>query len=521
MTERNTSFLHIHENDNVLVALTDLKVGNKIDFQGKVLDLKDSIPAKHKFFIHDIKEGEEVFMYGVVVGKVTKTLSSGMLMTTENTVHAAEPYAYRATNYIWKAPDVSAFKDKTFMGYHRTDGKVGTANYWLFIPTVFCENRNLEVIKEALHHSLGYVVTGKYLQFAKLLAQSIEKQEDISNIDFQVSDPVSKRVFKNIDGIKFLNHQGGCGGTRQDSDSLSMLLAAYADHPNVAGITLLSLGCQHLQLAQLQKDIKLRNPNFNKPIFAFEQQQSKSEESLIREAILQTFIGLKEANKIQRAAAPLSKLVLGVKCGGSDGFSGISANPAVGVTADLLVALGGTVLLAEFPELCGAEQDLIDRCVSAANAKKFIHLMQTYDAQAHAAGSGFHMNPSPGNIKDGLITDAIKSTGAAKKGGNSPVTDVLDYTEPATKPGLNLVCTPGNDVEATTGKAAAGATLILFTTGLGTPTGNPVCPVIKVATNTALAKRMSDIIDIDTGSIIRGEKTVSEMGLKFWNFVLM
>ncbi|OYU54896.1 MAG: altronate hydrolase [Chitinophagaceae bacterium BSSC1] len=512
MTERNTSFLHIHENDNVLVALTDLLVGNKIDFQDRVLDLKDPIPAKHKVFINDMKEGDEVFMYGVVVGKVTKALSSGMLMTTDNTVHAAEPYAYRATNYVWKAPDVSAFKDKTFMGYLRSDGKVGTANYWLFIPTVFCENRNLDVIKEALHHSLGYAVTGKYLQFAKLLAQSIEKKEDIHKIDFQTSDPITKRVFPNIDGIKFLNHQGGCGGTRQDSDSLSKLLAAYADHPNVAGVTLLSLGCQHLQLAQLQKDIKLRNPNFNKPIFAFEQQQSKSEESLIREAILQTFIGLQEANKNQRTAAPLSKLVLGVKCGGSDGFSGISANPAVGVAADLLVALGGTVLLAEFPELCGAEQDLIDRCVSAANAKKFIHLMQTYDAQAHAAGSGFHMNPSPGNIKDGLITDAIKSTGAAKKGGNSPVTDVLDYTEPATKPGLNLVCTPGNDVEATTGKAAAGATLILFTTGLGTPTGNPVCPVIKVATNTALAKRMSDIIDIDTGSIIRGEKTVAEMG---------
>jgi altronate hydrolase len=270
----------------------------------------------------------------------------------------------------------------------------------------------------------------------------------------------------------------------------------------------------------LQEDIKLRNPHFNKPIFAFEQQQSKTEESLIKEAILQTFAGLVEANKIKRTPAPLSKLVLGVKCGGSDGFSGISANPAVGVTADLLVALGGTVLLAEFPELCGAEQDLIDRCNSAAIAQKFIHLMQTYDAQAHAVGSGFHMNPSPGNIKDGLITDAIKSTGAAKKGGYSPVTDVLDYTEPATKPGLNLVCTPGNDVEATTGKAAAGATLILFTTGLGTPTGNPVCPVIKVATNSQLANRMSDIIDIDTGGIISGEKTVQDMGAEILEYCI-
>ena len=198
-------------------------------------------------------------------------------------------------------------------------------------------------------------------------------------------------------------------------------------------------------------------------------------------AIRQTFAGLIELNKMERRPAPLSQLSLGVKCGGSDGFSGISANPAVGYCSDLLVALKGKVLLAEFPELCGAEQDLIDRTREEAAAKKFIRLMTAYNEAAHKAGSGFHMNPSPGNIKDGLITDAIKSAGAAKKGGTSPVEDVLDYTEPAVKPGLNLVCTPGNDVEATTGQAASGATLILFTTGLGTPTGNPVCPVIKVA----------------------------------------
>jgi altronate hydrolase len=178
------------------------------------------------------------------------------------------------------------------------------------------------------------------------------------------------------------------------------------------------------------------------------------------------------------------------------------------------------VLLAEFPELCGAEQDLIDRCESASSASKFIDLMRSYDALAHQVGSGFHMNPSPGNIKDGLITDAIKSAGAAKKGGTSPIVDVLDYTEQATKPGLSLVCTPGNDVEATTGKAAAGATLILFTTGLGTPTGNPVCPVIKVATNSSLAKRMKDIIDIDCGPIISGEKTIEQMGIEILEYCI-
>src|SRR5690606_7700952 len=258
--------------------------------------------------------------------------------------------------------------------------------------------------------------------------------------------------------------------------------------------------------------LKDRNPNFDKPLYIFEQQQSKSEEQMVTDAIRQTFIGLAEADKLERKPAPLSKLTLGVKCGGSDGFSGISANPAVGYCSDLLVALGGKVLLAEFPELCGAEQNLIDRTRNEEAAKKFIHLMTAYNEAAHRVGSGFHMNPSPGNIRDGLITDAIKSTGAARKGGTSPVEDVLDYTEPAVKPGLNLVCTPGNDVEATTGKAAAGATLILFTTGLGTPTGNPVCPTIKIATNSSLARRMSDIIDIDTGPVIDGEKTIERMG---------
>jgi len=267
-----------------------------------------------------------------------------------------------------------------------------------------------------------------------------------------------------------------------------------------------------MQVQDFLKDLKERTPDFTKPLYIFEQQESKSEEDLIAGAIRSTFTGLVEINNIERQPAPLSELCIGVKCGGSDGFSGISANPAIGYTSDLLVALGGKVLLAEFPELCGAEQGLIDRCQSETTANKFMHLMRTYDAQAHSVGSGFHMNPSPGNIKDGLITDAIKSAGAAKKGGTAPVADVLDYTERATKPGLSLVCTPGNDVEATTGKAAAGATLILFTTGLGTPTGNPVCPTIKISTNSILAKRMGDIIDIDTGPIISGEKTIEEMG---------
>ncbi len=507
--------LKVHPKDNVIVALKDLRKGQTVQYEGISYEMQEDIPAKHKFFMQDLQKGGEIIMYGVLVGKAQADITCGSRMSTENTKHAAEPYTYRKTDYRWQAPDVSKFKGRTFNGYHRKDGRVGTANYWLFIPTVFCENRNLDVIREAMHNELGYAVTDKYKTYTHLLLEAYQRGEELSSVSLAPAGAGShtvSRPFKNIDGIKFLNHQGGCGGIRQDAAVLSKLLAAYADHPNVAGVTVLSLGCQNLQTQDFLNDLKALNPDFDKPMFIFEQQQSQSEEQLIADAIRKTFEGLVEANKIERKPAPLDKMCLGVKCGGSDGFSGISANPAVGYASDLLVALGGKVLLAEFPELCGAEQNLIDRTPDEEAARKFIKLMTAYSDSAEKAGSGFHMNPSPGNIKDGLITDAIKSNGAALKGGTSPVVDVLDYTEPAKKPGLSLVCTPGNDVEATTGKAASGATLILFTTGLGTPTGNPVCPTIKVSTNSNLTKRMNDIIDIDCGPVIDGEKTIPQMG---------
>lgn len=508
------SILQIHPADSILVALKNLQAGETVEYNGHHYTLKENIPAKHKFYIDDAPAGTEVIMYGVLVGKTEKAVSAGSRVSTENLKHASGTYDYRKASYEWSPPDISKFRHLGFMGYHRHDGRVGTANYWLFIPTVFCENRNLDVIREVLQDELGYSVTEKYKSFTRELILARQEGRKFSDTDVPsfATTRNRSRVFKNVDGIRFLTHEGGCGGIRQDSVVLGKLLAAYANHPNVGGITILSLGCQHLQSPELLEDIKKSSPGFDKPIYVFEQQQSQSEEQLIQEAIRKTFEGLVQINELQRKPASLDKLCIGVKCGGSDGFSGITANPAVGYCADLLVALGGKVLLAEFPELCGVEQELVDRSVNETVARKFIRLMRDYEASAARSGSGFHMNPSPGNIRDGLITDAMKSAGAAKKGGNAPVADVLDYTEQASKPGLSLVCTPGNDVEATTGQAASGATLILFTTGLGTPTGNPVCPTIKISTNTSLARRMPDIIDIDTGSIIEGEKSIREMG---------
>jgi altronate hydrolase len=390
---------------------------------------------------------------------------------------------------------------------------------------VFCENRNLSVLKEALINNLGYGRPDTYSRQAEQLIALYKEGKtagEILSADLQhrKNEVATEPLFPHVDGIKFLLHDGGCGGTKQDAEALCALLAGYITHPNVAGATVLSLGCQHAQVDMLQAAIHSRSPDFGKPLFILEQQKVGMETDLMAMAIRQTFAGLITANECRRQPAPLSKLCVGLECGGSDGFSGISANPAVGFTSDLVVALGGSVILSEFPELCGVEQELSDRCVTTETAKRFTDLMTVYNERAKAVGSGFDMNPSPGNVRDGLITDAIKSAGAAKKGGTSPVTDVLDYTEPVTKPGLTLLCTPGNDVESTTAEVGSGANIVLFTTGLGTPTGNPIAPVIKIATNTAMYERMLDIMDINTGTIIEGKESIEEAGNRILDYII-
>ena len=515
-------FTKVHPDDNVLVALTNLAAGEVVHYNGAELTLPAKVPAKHKFVMKEMQAGEEITMYGVLVGKAQSTIPAGGVITTENVKHAASSFDVGERKYQWQPPDVSRFANKTFMGYHRADGKVGTANHWLVIPLVFCENRNVEVLKEALVEELGYGKQTKYKQYVRQMVQDLKAGGDYlqHSLSPNVSDRKNERLFKNVDGIKFLEHNGGCGGTRADAQALCGLLAGYITHPNVAGATVLSLGCQNAQVKMLTEEIAKRDTALAKPLYILEQQAIGTETALIEKAIKKTMQGLVEANKLERKPAPLSKLTIGLECGGSDGFSGISANPAIGYTSDLLVALGGTVVLSEFPELCGVEQNISDRCVSEEKAFRFSDLMKRYAQRAVEAGSGFDMNPSPGNIRDGLITDAIKSAGAAKKGGTSPVVDILDYPEPITTPGLNLLCTPGNDVESTTAEVGSGANVVLFTTGLGTPTGNPVAPVVKLSSNTALFQRMNDIIDINTGTIIEGEETIEQAGERILEYVI-
>ena len=501
------SVLQLDSRDNVLVALTPLEIGTVVHFGNATCTVTQAIPPKHKMALVDFKPGDLVLMYGMVVGEATEPIPSGGLLSTRNIRHRAGNYSATRQPASFAAPDATAWAARTFKGFHRADGQVGTRNYWLVLPLVFCENRNVGRMKEALEEELGYgSAHNSYRQHVRKLVE--RKTSSNGNGAAEIAHANPERVFPNIDGVRFLTHEGGCGGTRQDAQALCGLLAGYIHHPNVAGATVLSLGCQNAQSTMLLDELRARDPEMRKPVLIYDQQRSGRETALMTGALDSTFDALVEANKAKRAPAPLSALTVALQCGGSDGFSGISANPTLGYVSDLLGVLGGKTILSEFPELHGVEQELINRCETDELAERFSHLMQTYAARAKAVHSGFDFNPSPGNIRDGLITDAIKSAGAARKGGAAPIRGVLDYPEYVAAKGLNLQCTPGNDVESVTAQVGAGANLVLFTTGLGTPTGNPVAPVVKVSTNSTLAERMADIIDFDAGGIITGESTI-------------
>ena len=525
ITKRKT-FLQINDDDNLLVALQNLKKGTEIIHNGNRIILQDDIDAKHKFTTEAIPMNGEAIMYGVLVGIAKQAIPKGGLVHSFNLHHASQEFKGKIKDYHWSPPNVDKWKQLTFNGFHRADGQVGTQNFWLVIPLVFCENRNIELLKNAFINGLGFQKNDPFTEQVVILKNQIQNGEKLKLPDFDKSKKTTlvhkSDLFKNIDGIKFLTHESGCGENKEESDNLCSLLAGYCLNPNVGGITILSLGCQNSQISLFQQKLNEKDPNFSKPLYIFEQQQDEGSgvEQMLSEVIHKTFEGLIEINKCQRSPAPLSKLRVGVKCGGSDGFSGISANPAIGHTADLIVSLGGTVMIAEFPELCGVEQELQNRSINSQVADDFGLMMREYAKRAAAVGAGFDMNPSPGNIKDGLITDAIKSAGAAKKAGSSPIVDSLGYGKYVTKSGLNLVCTPGNDVLATTGMAGAGATIQLFTTGLGTPTGNPICPMVKLSTNTRLAEKLPEIIDIDCGPIISGDKSVEEIGEEVLNYII-
>lgn len=514
--------LRLHPSDNVLVALRDLPAGHVVETPDGPFTLQEPCPAKHKLTTADLPAGAAVIQYGVTVGRTTRALARGSRIWTDNTTHAtdtADPAS--AGDYTWMAPDVSRFSGRSFQGHRRPDGRVGTRNCWLVIPLVFCENINLLTLREVFFRELGYGRTAPYESYLRALVGAHRAGTPLDGVVFEPGTMGPRtRVFPNVDGVRFLVHHMGCGGVASDAASLSALLASYIVHPNSAGATVIALGCEKAERHIVEAAVERLSPGHGRPVHYLEQQRSGTEQALMKDAIRLTFEGLAAADAARREPAPLSALTIGVKCGGSDGFSGISANPVVGHVSDLVVALGGASILAEFPELAGAEPDLVRRAVTPELGRKFLDLMATYERAANACGASMGNNPSPGNIRDGLITDAIKSVGAGKKGGTSPVVDVQDYPGFIRKPGLTLLNSPGHDLEATTAMAGAGANLILFTTGLGTPTGNVVAPTIKISTNTRIAGHMHDAIDFDTGGVIGGDDTIESLGERLLDYCI-
>ncbi|MCA9257750.1 MAG: UxaA family hydrolase, partial [Planctomycetales bacterium] len=311
--------LQIHPEDNVWVALRDFSSGEVVEGpDGSRLQLLDDLPAKHKTSARELSAGEPVRMYGLVVGTTRDSLARGRRLSVQNVAPASEPYQASHSQRVWLPPDVAGWRDRRFDGIVRDDGQVGTRNYWVVAPLVFCENRNLDVMRQALLEELGYAVAADYRRFVRRLVG-----RDWSHTEAHAEQLGASRPFPNVDGVKFLTHAGGCGGGYEDALNLCRLLAGYLDHPNVAGATVLSLGCQKSQIRDLELALHQRNRRFNKPVAMFEHQAIGSEQTLMERALTHVVEGVSDANRIRREPVELRHLSVGLECGGSDGFSGI------------------------------------------------------------------------------------------------------------------------------------------------------------------------------------------------------
>ena len=348
--------LKIHPKDNVVVALDNLKKGYTIQLENVSFDLVDPIPLKHKFALVEFQPSDPIYMYGVLVGEALVTIPQGGVLTTENVKHKIQKVEGKTAPWEWTAPDTTKWEKRTFMGYPRPDGQVGTENIWLFFPLVFCENRNIEKLKVIFEKEFNPPEKEPLQQLLSQLVQgNTERNSPIEKVAHKANP------YDNIK-VRFLTHQGGCGGTRQDAQSLARLLAGYVNNPNVAGATVLSLGCQNLEISVFKEALSYLQKGNEKPVLIFDQQTEGTVDAFLSKIISQSFEEIQKANEIKRTPSPLSKLTIGLECGGSDGFSGITANPTLGQVSDILSALGGKTILAEFPELAGVEQELVNRC---------------------------------------------------------------------------------------------------------------------------------------------------------------
>jgi altronate hydrolase len=467
---KSDKLIKIHEKDNVAVVLEDIKSGDIVTLGELKITAKEDIGMGHKLAFKDIGEGENIIKYGFPIGHATKPISAGENIHTHNlktNLGGLLEYSY--------SPELSSTKvDKTaeFMGYVRENGEIGVRNEIWIINTVGCVNKTAEIIaKEA-------------------------------NIRF-----VGK-----IDGVFSFTHPYGCSQLGEDHLTTQKILADMVRHPNAAGVLVLGLGCENNNIPEFKKVLGEYDDKRVKFLVAQEvEDEIEAGLELIAELV-------NYAQNFKRERCPSSKLIVGLKCGASDGFSGITGNPLVGTYSDMLIEHGGTTILTEVPEMFGAEKILMNRCVDENIFKKTVDLINNFKQYFIRHNQEIYENPSPGNKKGGISTLEEKSLGCTQKGGSANVVDVLDYGERASSPGLNLLKGPGNDIVAETALMAAGAHVILFTTGRGTPLGSAV-PTVKVSTNTDLYSRKPNWIDFNAGQLLDG-KDVQTVRKEFFEFVI-
>ena len=466
-------FLKINPNDNVVVALRDLKKGETLKVDDTSVTLEEDITRGHKAAIKDIAENENIIKYGFPIGHATTPIKAGSHIHIQNLkTNLGDNLEYTYTPRK-EFPEIKDIDKKTFMGYERPDGRVGIRNELWIVPTVGCVNA---------------------------IAKAIEKNcQDL--------------VSENIQAVVAYNHPYGCSQMGDDQENTREALAGLINHPNAGGVLVLGLGCENSNIDVLTPYLK----DYDKDRVRFLVCQQVEDEVEEASKILKELA--EKANTYKRTPQSVDKLVIGMKCGGSDGLSGITANPTVGRFSDYLTKNGGTTILTEVPEMFGAETILMDRCVDEGIFNKTVDLIQDFKDYYRRNNQTIYENPSPGNKAGGISSLEDKALGCTQKSGSSKVMDVLKYGEMAHTKGLNLLSAPGNDLVASTALAVSGAQMVLFTTGRGTPFASAV-PTVKISTNTPLATKKNNWIDFDCGVLLNEGENLDDLGEKLYDYVL-
>ena len=463
-------FMKINENDNVIVALKEMKKGEKISLENTEIEALETIPAGHKMAVKDICEGADVIKYGFRIGTAKEDIKAGQWVHTHNIKTALGnllEYKYEPVHMEEKITEGA-----TFLGFQRPDGKAGVRNEIWIIPTVGCVN----------------------------------------NIATALAKRANAKVKGSVQEVIAFPHPYGCSQMGDDQEHTRTILADLINHPNAGGVLVLGLGCENSNIDVLKPYIG----DYDEKRVKFLVCQEVEDEMEKGGELLEELIDYAAA--FEREPISVSKLIIGMKCGGSDGFSGITANPLVGRFSDLLISKKGTTILTEVPEMFGAETILMNRCENEQLFDKTVELINDFKQYFKDNHQTIYENPSPGNKKGGISTLEDKSLGCTQKSGNAPVKGVLAYGEPVVAPGLKLLSAPGNDLVAATALAASGAHIVLFTTGRGTPFASPV-PTVKISSNSSLAGRKKNWIDFNAGVLVEDQE-LDETAQKLFDYVV-